>query len=208
MKNHEIKSFFPDDKEVTRFRESIFNEDFNLSSDYLDIVNFTNQNDFNKILFWFSNEKFLQNNFDRILIYYVDNKPISIVGGTFFNKNLYRTTQMYYILKKYRKINGMNTFHYRHNGFFDFQKERAKKLGCTGMFISVDPFDKRHITMYHAMKNDIVGPGHMPNHLRKYTAKDFFFIDKKFFEINYTKQWVIYHNLKDNTNNFESLFQS
>lgn len=203
---HQIKSFSPNDDEVTKFRHSIFNDDFNVCPSYAKIINFENHKNFDKLLFWYSDSKFLTNNFDQILLYYINGEAISMVGGTHFNKNLYRSTQMYYILKKYRKIPEMNTFHFRNEGFFDFQKARAKELECTGIFISVDPYDKRHTTMYQAMKKNLVGPGQMTNRIRKYTAEDFFFIDEKLFTINNTKQWIIYHNLLNGENDFEKLF--
>lgn len=198
-----IKSFLPNHEEVTKFREKIFLEDLNLSLDVMRDPDITSSYS-NKFAFWFSDKKFLSNNFDRILLYYHNNEPVSLVGGTHFNKNLYRGVQMYYILKSARKIKGLNTFHFRPSGFFDWQINRAKELGCRAIFISFDLFDTKHKNMYNAMRNDLVGPGQMTNDERKYTAKDLVYLEDDF-EILYTKQKVCYFALESNIN-FNELF--
>ena len=125
-------------------------------------------------------------------------------GGTHFSKNLYRGVQGYYILKSARTIDGLNTLHFRHNGFFDWQVNRARYLNCSAVFISVDIFDKKHKIMYQAMKNDIVGPGHMPNSERKYTAKDLVYLDKEYSIMN-TNQKIIYYPFNSDIK-FDQLF--
>lgn len=198
-----IKSFLPSDPEVTKFRERIFLEDLNLSLDVMESPDIDSTYPI-KFAFWFSNKKFLSNNFDRILLHYHNDEAVGMVGGTHFNKHLYRSTQMYYILKSARKISGLNTLHFRPEGFFDWQIVRAKELGCKALFISFDLFDKKHKNMYYAMRNDLVGPGHMTNDVRKYTAKDLVYLEEDF-EIMYTKQKVCYYGLEENIN-FTELF--
>lgn len=207
MSREEVRVFSPYAPEVRRFRAAIYSEDLNLSPTWLSQYNSRNPPTSNKFAFWYSDEKFLSNGFDQILLHYYDGEAVGMCGGTHFNKNLYRSVQMYYILKRARRIRGLNTLHFRPNGFFDIQVERAKELGCKGIFISVDAFDKRHEIMFEAMKNDVVGPGHMPNSQRKYTAKDFTYIDKTY-EIMWTQQKVIFMNLWGTGETFDALFNS
>lgn len=198
-----IKDFSVDAPEVFEFRSRIFVEDLNLSADQMN--DFTDHTTGNKFAYWYGNHKFLSNGYDRVLLHYHNGEAVGMVGGTHYNKNLYRGVQGYYILKAARKIRGLNTLHFRPNGFFDWQIKRAKKLKCKAVFISFDLFDRRHEIMYNAMKNDVVGPGHMPNSERKYTAKDLIYPDE-FFEIKYTQQKVCYYDLTGTRINFSKLF--
>lgn len=200
-----IKDFLPDAKEVREFREKIFLEDLNLPIEYMLNVNNTIIDE--KFAYWYSDPKFLDNNFDRVLLYYHEGEAVGMAGGTLFNQKLYRGVQMYYILKRARKISGVNTLHFRPNGFFDWQVERAKELGCEAIFISVDLYDRRHQIMFDSMKNDIVGPGSMPNSQRKYTSKNIVYLDN-FYYIKATPQKICYYDIYDKNINFNKLFCS
>lgn len=182
-----IKAFQANDLEVTEFRNIILAE-----------------NKDNQYTKWFCDDKFLRNGFDKVLLYYHDDQPIGIAGGTHWTDKLYRNTQMYYILKEARKQRGLDTLHYRPNGFFDVQLERAKELGCYGTFLSIHCFDDRHVRLFEYMKNDVVGPGMMPNSERKYTAKDFQFLDKEYI-IKGVPQRIIFHPIVEGAE-FEDLF--
>lgn len=175
-----IKIFKASAPEVRDFRKSIFQEDLGLSPFWVGAFNSKNPVSSNKFAYWYSDEKFLTNGFDQILLYYHNGDPVGMCCGTHFNTSLYRGVQMYYILKRARRIRGLNTLHFRTDGFFDFQISRAQELNCKAVFISVDTFDRRHEIMFDAMKNDIVGAGHMPNNERKYTAKDLIYLEKKY----------------------------
>lgn len=181
-----IKTFNATDPEITEFRKMILAEN--------------HDNQYTK---WFGDDKFLRNGFDQVLLYFDNDNPIGIVGGTHWKKELYRTTQMYYILKNI-KNKRLNTLHFRPNGFFDVQLERAKELGCTGAFISIHCFDDRHTRLFEYMKNDVVGPGMMSNKERKYTSKDFQFLDKEY-TIKGVQQRVIFYPLFPSAE-FDSLF--
>lgn len=182
-----IRSFHPNDLEVTDFRKQILAE-----------------NKDNQYTKWFGDDKFLRNGFDQVLIYYHNNEPVGLVGGTHWQEKLYRTTQMYYILDQYK--GKINTLHFRPNGFFDMQLTRAKELECDGAFLSVHCFDDRHKRMYEYMRNDVVGPGMMSNKERKYTAKDFQFLDKEY-TIKGVQQRVMFYPISQDAE-FESLFYS
>jgi len=197
-----IKEFFPDDPEVTKFRIKIFTEDLNLSPE--DLQTFDDHDTNNKFAYWYSDKKFLSNKFDRILLHYYNGEAIGIAGGTYFNKDLYRCLQMIYILKRARRIDELNTLHFKDNGFFDYHIERAKNLGCRGLFYSVDPYDKRHIIMYDYLRKNKSSMAHMPMAQRKYNASHFLFLDKEY-EINYTKQKIAFFPF-DKSDNFDSLF--
>lgn len=189
-----IKSFSPGAKEVKDFRKMIFEQDLGLSPFWVGAFSSKNPITSNKFAYWYSDEKFLSNGFDQILLYYHGGDPVGMCGGTLFNGKLYRGVQMYYILKRARRIRGLNTLHFRQDGFFDHQIARAKELNCEGIFISVDTFDRRHEIMFDAMKKDIVGAGHMSNDERKYTAKDLVYLDDSY-EIMNVKQRVCYKPL-------------
>lgn len=194
-----------DHDEVRKFRERIYTEDLNLDVDLIKEFDIKKHSTYNKFAYWYSDQKFLTNGFDRVLLHYYNNLPVGMVGGTYFNKNLYRGVQGYYILKSARQIPGMNTLHFRHDGFFDWQINRAKDLGCKAVFISFDLFDKRHEIMYQAMKNDVVGPGHMPNSERKYTSIDLIYPDE-FYVIKNIKQKVCYYPLTSDID-FNNLYR-
>jgi len=181
-----IKAFQVNDPEVTEFRNIILSE-----------------NEDNQYTKWFGDDKFLRNGFDQVLLYFNNNEPIGIAGGTHWKEKLYRNTQMYYILKSARK-KGIDTLHYRANGFFDVQLERAKELGCHATFLSIHCFDDRHTRLFEYMKNDVVGPGMMPNNQRKYTAKDFKFLDKSY-TIKGVEQRVIFYPIVEGAS-FDELF--
>lgn len=198
-----IKDFSPSCPEVTEFRTKIFVEDLGLHEQQ--IAEFTDHTTDNKLAYWYGDHKFLSNGYDRVLLFYHEGKPVGMVGGTHFNKNLYRGIQGYYILKSARKISGLNTLHFRHNGFFDWQIKRAKELQCKAIFISFDLFDRRHEIMYNAMKNNVVGPGHMPNEQRKYTTENLIY-PEEFYSIKYVQQKVCYFNLINTDINFDNLF--
>lgn len=180
-----IRSFETTSQEVTDFRKQVLEEN--------------NDNQYTK---WFGDDKFLRNGFDQVLLYYYDGQPVGLVGGTHWQDKLYRTTQMYYILNKFK--GKVNTIHFMPDGFFDVQIDRAKELGCEGAFLSIHCFDDRHKRLYEYMKNDVVGPGMMPNSKRKYTAKDFQFLDKEY-TIKGVQQRVIYYPIVSNTD-FDTLF--
>lgn len=199
-----IKAFDCDHEEVRKFRERIFTEDLLLDVNLVTDFSRENPQTNNKFAFWYSDQKFLNNGFDKILLHYHNDEAVGMCGGTHFNKGLYRGVQGYYILKSARKIKGLNTLHFRADGFFDWQINRAKELGCKAVFISFDLFDQKHKNMYYAMRNDLVGPGHMTNDIRKYTAKDLTYLDDDF-EILYTPQKVCYYSL-DEPVNFKELF--
>lgn len=188
-----IIAYDPDHIEVTKFRQRIFTEDLDLPIQYLET---DNHNSDNKFSYWYSNQKFLNTGFDKVLLHYHEGEAVGMVGGTHFNRHLYRGVQMYYILKKYRYIKGLNTLHFRENGFFDWQIQRAKELGCLAIFICFDLYDQKHKNMYNAMKNDRVGFGQMGNEERKYTRKDLIYPDQTY-TINYTEQKVCYHQFTD-----------
>lgn len=196
-----IKDFDATDDEVRRFRERIFTEDLNLD---IDEIYQADQTHPNKFAYWYGDTKFLTNGFDRVLLHYHNGEAVGMVGGTHFNNNLYRGVQGYYILKSARKIPGLNTLHFRPNGFFDWQVKRARKLGCKAVFISFDLFDRRHEIMYNAMKNDVVGPGHMTNDKRKYTTDNLIYPDG-IYNIKYTDQHVCFYPLETDLN-FDDLF--
>lgn len=197
-----IKEFYPDDPEVTKFRIKIFTEDLNLTSE--DVHTFDDPNTDNKFAYWYSDKKFLSNKFDKILLHYFEGESVSMAGGTYFNKDLYRCLQMLYILKKARRIDELNTLHFKDNGFFDHHINRAKSLGCKGLFYSVDPYDKRHVIMYNYLKRNKSSMAHMPMAQRKYNAKHFVFLEN-LYEINYTKQNVAFFPF-DTTHDFDKLF--
>lgn len=200
-----IKEFDAKDPEVTKFREKIFIEDLKLPLEVM--TDFDNNPVEEKFAFWFSDKKFYTNGFDKVLLHYHNGEAVGFVGGTHFNKNLYRGVQTYYILKSARKIKGLNTLHFRPDGFFDWQINRAKELGCKAVFICFDLYDRKHKNMYYAMRNDLVGAGQMTNEERKYTAKDLVYLEDDF-EIKYTKQKVCYHNITDQDIDFSELFYS
>jgi hypothetical protein len=197
-----IKEFFPDDPEVTKLRIKIFTEDLNLSPE--DLQTFDDPNTNNKFAYWYCDKKFLSNKFDRVLLHYYNDEAIGMAGGTYFNKDLYRCLQMIYILKRARRIDELNTLHFKDNGFFDYHIGRAKNLGCRGLFYSVDPYDKRHIIMYDYLRKNKSSMAHMPMAQRKYNASHFLFLDKEY-EINYTKQKIAFFPF-DKSDNFDSLF--
>lgn len=201
----EIKAFKPFAPEIRRFRADIYSNDLGLSPTWLSSYNSKNPPTTNKFAYWFSDEKFLTNDFDQVLLYYRDGEPVGLVGGTHFNKDLYRGVQMYYILKRYRRIRGLNTLHFRHDGFFDHQITRARELGCKAIFISVDPFDRRHQIMFEAMKADRAGPWHMQNNERKYTAKDLTYLEDTY-KIMYVDQLVTYMKIVDTPLTFDEMF--
>ena len=207
MDINNVKVFDFDHVEVRKFREKIYREDLKLDPKLLKTFDISDPVSDNKFAYWYSDQKFLKNGFDKVLLYYHNGEAVGMCGGTHFNKNLYRAVQGYYILKSARKIVGLNTLHFRHDGFFDWQINRAKELNCKAVFISVDLFDRRHKIMFQAMRDDVVGPGHMPNNERKYTAKDLIYLDEDF-EIKYTKQKVCYYNLTDKEINFKELFKT
>jgi len=201
----EVKVFKPTAPEVRRFRADIYSSDLNISPTWLSMYSSKSPPTTNKFAYWFSDEKFSTNGFDQVLLHYHDGEAVGMCCGTYFNKHLYRGVQMYYILKRFRRIRGLNTLHFRHGGFFDYQIERAKALNCKAIFISVDMFDRRHEIMFEAMKNDVVGPGHMPNTERKYTAKDLTYLDATY-DIMYTPQRVTYMKLEDTPMTFDDMF--
>lgn len=194
-----IKIFSADSKEVRDFRKKIYEEDLGLSPFWVSAFNSKTPISSNKFAYWYSDEKFLSNGFDQVLLYYYGSEPVGMCCGTIFNSQLYRGVQMYYILKRARRIKGLNTLHFRENGFFDFHITRAKELGCKAVFISVDTFDKRHQIMFDAMRKDMVGAGHMTNDQRKYTAKNITYLDESYPIMN-VQQRVCYHKL---TNEFD-----
>lgn len=206
MSKHEIKTFHADSPEVREFRYRIYEEDLGIGFDKVKTYDSKNPPSNNKFAYWFSDEKFLSNNFDQILLFYYNGEAVGMCGGTHFNSKLYRGVQMYYILKQYRKNPALNTLHFRHDGFFDYQIARAKKLRCQAVFISVDTFDKRHQIMFDAMKNDVVGPGHMPNSERKYTAKDLVYLENTY-PIMHVQQKVMYFKLTRHVD-FDYFFNS
>lgn len=201
-----IKEFNACDSEIRKFRESIFAEDLNLDISLVKDFDPNNPVTDNKFAYWYSDSKFLNNGFDKVLLFYHNGEAVGMVGGTHFNEDLYRSTQMYYILKSARKIPGLNTLHFREDGFFDWQITRAKDLGCKAVFISVDTFDRRHEIMYEAMKNDIVGPGHMPNSERKYTAKDLVYLDETY-PIKHVHQKILYYPLVNDIDFHKSFYK-
>lgn len=202
-----IKEFDADHSEVRKFRERIFVEDLSLPISLVTSYDPKNPVTNEKFAFWYSDKKFLSNGLDKVLLHYHNDEAVGMVGGTYFNKNLYRGVQGYYILKSARKIPGLNTLHFRPNGFFDWQINRAKELGCKAVFISFDLYDRRHEIMYNAMKNDVVGPGHMANDHRKYTSSDLVYPDE-FYEIKYTQQKVCYYDIYKTGVTFKELFHS
>lgn len=199
-----IKIFPPNAKEVKDFRKKIFEEDLGLSPFWVGAFSSKNPITSNKFAHWYSDEKFLSNGFDQVLLYYHGDDPVGMCCGTLFNPQLYRGVQMYYILKRARRIKGLNTLHFRENGFFDFHISRAKELGCEAVFISVDTFDRRHEIMFDAMRKDLVGAGHMTNDQRKYTAKDLTYLDDSYPIMN-VQQRVCFHQF-GNEFNFDSAF--
>lgn len=215
----EVKIFSPGAPEVRKFRSIIYAEDLQLSPTWLTTYSSKNPPTSNKFAYWYSDEKFLTNNFDQVLLYYHDGEPVGMCCGTHFNKNLYRAAQMYYILKRARRIKGIKSLHFREGGFFDNQIPRARELGCKAIFISVDIFDKRHEIMYNAMKADVTGYGATgrpsslsPDDLqttieRKYTARTLTFLDNTY-EIMWTQQKVCFLKLDDSPMTFDEMFYS
>jgi len=190
--------------EVHKLRAKIYEEDLELPASMLEEYNSETPPSDNKFAYWFSDEKFLNNDFDQILVYYHNGESVGLCGGTHFNANLYRGVQMYYILKRARFIGGLNTLHFRECGFFDWQILRARELGTQAIFISVDMFDQKHVNMYNAMKENRVGFGHMPNSSRKFTRNDLKYPDEEYI-IKYTPQRICYYELAEEVN-FNSLF--
>lgn len=215
----EVKIFSPTSPEVRKFRATIYAEDLDLSPTWLSTYSHKNPPTSNKFAYWFSDEKFLTNNFDQVLLYYYDGEPVGMCGGTHFNQHLYRAAQMYYILKRARRMKGVKTLHFRDGGFFDNQIVRARELGCKAIFISVDIFDRRHEIMYNAMKNDITGLGATGRNSnlttddlvttveRKYNARNLIFLDKTY-KIMWTDQKVMYLNITDTDLTFDEMFHS
>lgn len=195
-----IIPYSPDHKEVEKFRRQIFVEDLSLDSNDIEKDQSNNPN---KFAYWYSNQKFLTTGFDKVLLHYHNGEVVSMVGGTHFNRDLYRGVQMYYILKSARKKQ-LNTLHFKEDGFFDWQINRAKELNCKAIFICFDLFDQKHRNMYNAMKSDRVGFGQMGNEERKYTRKDLTYLDKSY-TINYTEQKICYYELENNIN-FDNCF--
>jgi len=192
-----IVDYPPDAIEVTQFRRKIYTDDLGLSALLVSSYRYANRRTEDKFAHWFSDEKFLHNGFDRVLIYYHGGVAVGMCGGTHYNSSLYRCVQMYYILKSARRVPGLNTLHFRENGFFDWQLARAKSLGVDAAFISVDTFDQKHVNMFDAMRGNRTGFGQMSNAVRKYTADDLVYLDNTY-NIMHTMQRVCYYPLVDN----------
>jgi hypothetical protein len=201
-----IRIFDPGAPEVRAFRERIFVEDLGLQASDVATFDIANPVTDNKFAYWYSDQKFLSNNLDKVLLFYYEGQAIGMIGGSIFNKYLYRTNQGYYILKESRKNPELNTLHMRDGGFFDYQLARARELDMKGVFISIETFDRKHTALYRAMKNDRHSPIHMPNRDRKYTSAVFTYPEQDYI-VKYVPQKICFYPLEAGAE-FDALYHA
>lgn len=182
-----VISYHPWHPKVTEMRQLIIDELVPGSKISDDLLNHPQ-----KMAHWYSDDKWMYAGLDRVFIWYHNDEPVSLSCSTLFNDKLYRVNQSYYVLKKWKKVPRMDSFQARPGGFLTHQKQRGLELGCEGMFVSIDTFDRRHERLFEALKHDIIGPGGFPLNEREWTAKHFEFLDERY-EIKGVQQRIIYH---------------
>lgn len=202
-----IKAFSPNDPEVTEFRSRIYEEDLGLSANDLAAINYENRDQYENFAYWYCDEKFLNNNFDQILLYYLDGEAAGMCGGSLYNKDLYRGMQLYYILKTHRGKKECNTLWGRPGGMLEHQIPRAAELGCKAYFVAFHPYDRRHLRLWEGVKRDIVIKGIIHPRDRKFSAKDFTYLDKEYPIMN-VNQKVMFHDIHNAGVDFDELWNS
>ena len=94
-----------------------------------------------KMLFWFTDEKWKKNNFtNSIVIYNEHGELIALCGNIVLDDNTIKILCHLYVLKKFR-----NTYQGVHQVLMiPNMVEYGKSISADGLWYSFDPFDKRH----------------------------------------------------------------
>lgn len=200
-----IKIFEPNALEVRQFRESIY-QDLGLSKDDVRTFDIANPISDDQLAYWYSDQKFLSNGFDQVLIYYYEGEPAGLCCGTHYSKHMYRGVQMYYILKSFRGKKDCNSLPGRHGGFMHHQLQRAKALGCKLFFVAVHTYDRRHQRYWEGLKKDTILGGITPAKDREYSAQSFTILDKQY-TVMHVPQHVAYINLTEDEIDFDDLWK-
>lgn len=199
-----IKIFEPTAPEVREFREAIY-IDLGLSKEDVRTFDIANPISNDQLAYWYSDQKFLTNGFDQVLIYYCEGQPAGLCCGTHLSKSMYRGIQMYYILKKFRGKKDCNSLPGRPGGMMHYQLQRARDLGCKIFFIAVHTYDRRHQRYWEGLKRDTFLGGIMNPKDRQYSARDFVPCEKTYM-LQYVPQHIGYINLTDDEIDFDEIW--
>ncbi len=199
-----IKSYAASSVEVRTFREQIY-LDLGLNPEDLCIFDNATPLISDPLAYWYSDQKFITNGFDEVLLYYYDGEAVGMCGGTLHNQYMYRGAQMYYLLKKARKIRECHQLMGRHGGMMHHQIERAKKLNCKIYFVAMHTYDLRHKRYWEGLQRDTAMAGSPQGKDRQYAAKDFIVLDQPKI-LKHTPHEIFYMNLTSEPNNFDELW--
>jgi|FreactTroBogLake_1042271.scaffolds.fasta_scaffold02800_7 hypothetical protein len=200
-----IISYPAEAPEVRAFRNRIYEEDLGLSSDIISTFDRANPVSDNEFAYWYSDQKFLTNGFDQVMIFHWDGEPVGLCGGTLYNKYLYRGCTQYYILSRYRKMLARESLLQRPGGFMPHGIDRATELGCKAYFVCMHTYDRRHARYWEGLRRDLFLGDMISAKQKQYSAKDFVFLEKEY-EIMYTKQRVFYRDLNGEGVDFDDLY--
>ena len=175
--NLQLTNRDPFDDRITSARSLICN----------DIQQFGSAND-QKMLYWFSNEKWTKNKFtNSIVIHDEHGEVVALCGNILLNDNTLKILCHFYVLKKFRSM-----YQSVHQVLMiPNMVEYGMSIGATGLWYSFDPYDNRH-KRYSESQKRLLNGSNVPTNQMPYWDK-FEFVGQVTY--NNTLQDKFYMNL-------------